>query len=77
MNHMIRLPDVFYLIFLWQCDAYIADTILYREFQCGLRFLFVEAENKEKYVRMIGVAPVKQLRTCVIKNVTFKRGHLM
>ena len=71
MNHMIRLPDVFFfcLIFLWQCDAYIADTIL--------RFLCVEAENKVKYVRMIGVAPVKQLRTCVIKNVTFKRGHLM
>ena len=26
---------------------------------------------------VIGVAPITQLRTCVIKMVTFKGGHLM
>ena len=28
-------------------------------------------------LKAIGVAPIMQLRTCVIKIVTFKGGHLM
>ena len=34
------------------------------------------SEGLNKHVH-IGVAPIRQLRMCVIKIVIFKRGHLM
>ena len=35
------------------------------------------AEFIKQYLTVIGVAPILQLRTCVIKIVIFKEGHLM
>ena len=39
-------------------------------------FLFLEQKRKLD-IDSIGIAPLTQLRTCVIKIVTFKGGHLM
>ena len=39
-------------------------------------FITEMQRNIEIVVLNIGVAPITQLRTCVIKIVTFKRGHL-
>ena len=33
--------------------------------------------KKHYLINVICVAPITQLRTCVIKIITFKRGHLM
>ena len=43
-----------------------------------LTFDMINYDHK-RYNRMldIGVAPITQLRTCIIKIVAFKGGHLM
>ena len=41
------------------------------------RDLFINQCIFNHFIMIIGVAPITQLPTCVIKIVTFKGGHLM
>ena len=52
--------------------CYFRSKLIYIEF-----LPFSKSNHFATFYLNIGVAPITQLRMCVIKIVTFKEGHLM
>ena len=57
--------------------AMAAEAEATREARAKVRAKVEELHMKFVVQFIIGVAPITQLRTCVIKIVSFKRSHLM